>query len=117
MQGMEAAIAHAESVQEGWKEAAYYFILVFPNKEFRNEEIRKFAYAKGLPQPPAERAWGGVIVRAARAGMIEKIGIEHSQNPEAHQAMVGKWRKTEKVDLISSMMDKVLQDMQDRSCG
>lgn len=96
--GMAKALANANRVETGWSERAYALLLQFlsgltTDRRFMTEQFRKFAYEKGLPAPPSERAHGSIMLRAARAGLIVRIGFAKVTNPKAHQATGSVWRK------------------------
>ena len=94
-EGMERAITHAEKCRPGWKDDAIAMIARFPLEEFRAEQLSAFAYANGLDRPPAERAWGSVMVQARRAGLVAPLGFEKTVGTRiAHTTFVCRWRKT-----------------------
>src|SRR5687767_13059519 len=73
--GMEAAVAHAEVVVEGWRGDALRFLQKFigyTKVEFMTEEVRLASLNGGVAEPPSKRAWGWVIVQAAKNGWIKK---------------------------------------------
>jgi len=41
--------------------------------------------------PPSNRAWGGVIVRAVKSGLIKRIGFQNVNNPKAHKTPATLW--------------------------
>lgn len=87
-EGMKRAEDHAG---EGWNVRALASVKAFLNSprsrlNFMAEDIRAHAYENGLPKPPHERAWGGVMVKAIKAGWLRKIGIKQVENPKAHNA-------------------------------
>lgn len=97
--GMERATNHANQVSSGWSERAYVMLRHFfrtlerrTDKSFMGEDFRLFAYARGLEVPPSERAFGGVIAKAAKAGLITSAGTAKVKNPKAHQANAAVWR-------------------------
>lgn len=94
--GMQQAIDHAEQETPSWSDLALNmvsdFIDAYPHLEFMAEDVRKWSHHKGLPEPPSKRAWGGVIVRAARLDLIVKVGIGQVKNPTAHCANANIWR-------------------------
>lgn len=55
-------------------------------------KTRLFAESKGFEVPPHRRAWGGVLVSAARAGIVRKVGHRSVTNPKAHCAVATLWR-------------------------
>lgn len=90
--GMAQAIAHAEQTVPDWSDQAYGFLLQYIAKhpEFMAEEVRE-ASVGIVPEPPSNRAWGGVIRRAALAGKIFRIGFQSVKNPRAHAAPCTLW--------------------------
>ena len=98
--GMQQAVDHAERVEPGWKESAYRYLENFLTyagrygiKSFMAEDIRAWAHQNGLNRPPHNRAWGSVIMKAAKRGLIVKIGIGQVKNPAAHSANAAIWRR------------------------
>ena len=61
------------------------------NKKFQAEDFRLYASKIGLPDPPHLRAFGSVIVRASRRGLIKSIGTAQVDNPKAHRAISNVW--------------------------
>lgn len=91
-EGIKKSLAHADKVNDGWSDLAYGFLVKFikGHRQFTNEEIR--SASKGIvPEPPSNCAWGGVMVRAKRSGIIEKAGYVTSKNPARHCAPVSVW--------------------------
>jgi hypothetical protein len=91
--GIETAGAHADAVSENWRERAYLLFKVFAarNAEFMTEDVR--AWAKPLIEdPPDMRAWGGVAVRARKAGLIVRHGYAAQKDPKSHRAPGNVWR-------------------------
>lgn len=68
-----------------------WFIIM--KRQFMTEDFRQYASQWGLPQPPSLRAFGSVILRAARAGKIVKVGYGQVSNAKAHSANAAVWRK------------------------
>jgi len=92
-EGIKQAIEHANSKTEGWAEKAYNFLLLFIkcNPEFLTEDVRRCSTGI-VPEPPSRRAWGGIVVRAAKNGIIESIGYRPVRNPKAHRTPATLWR-------------------------
>lgn len=96
--GMQQALAHADATTPAWRDMAYAALKEFldhhPTEEFFGEDVREWSSTRQLlPDPPHARAWGGVIARAAREGLIRKYGIGQVSNPKAHKANAAIWRK------------------------
>ncbi len=92
-EGIATAADHAEADCGGWQDMALRFLERYPKGEFMTEEIRDFAYSNGLPLPPHERAWGSVIVKAKKDGLITHAGFRAVRNPAAHKTPASVWRK------------------------
>lgn len=90
--GAAQAVAHAG---KAWADEAYLALCWFAkrNPTFMTEDVRDFAHGHGLPLPPDGRAWGGVINRALRSHLIERIGYApmKSVNCHANPKSVWKW--------------------------
>ena len=76
--GMNAAVDHAERENEGWKREAAEYLRRFAaahKDPFLAEEIAPWAYERGCTRPPDDRAWGAIIQKAGRLGIIEQTGL------------------------------------------
>lgn len=95
-EGIQKAITHAESVVPEWSELAYAelkkFLLNYPG-EFMAEQFRSHCALVDFPLPPHSRAFGGVFLRAARAGIIEKVRLQQVTNKKAHLCYASVWRR------------------------
>ena len=93
--GAKLALNHAEAIHENWgAEACDYleiFIRVHPGREFMAEEVREYATKRGLPPAPHLRAWGAVMQRAQKAGIIRWCGNRQVKNRKAHSATASLW--------------------------
>lgn len=94
-EGINRAVEHADETVPGWSEVAYEFIRLHAmrNKGERmtGYEIVQAALAYGVPKPPTDKAFGGPIQRAARCGVLRKVGTVADQNPERHGSPVTLW--------------------------
>ena len=90
--GISKAIQHADDCIFNWSAQAYSFLLSYIrfNDKFMGEDLRA-ASAGIVPQPPSNRAWGGVIRRAAMSGLIKNAGYKKVKNPKAHCANAAVW--------------------------
>ena len=61
-----------------WSKEAFDFLKLFVSVSRGNFMAEDIRYAsKGMvPKPKSERAWGGVIRRAEKAGLIEAVGYD-----------------------------------------
>ena len=97
-EGMNRAADHADAVHPRWTDMAFEALRTFIATRghaklhpFTSEEVRLHADHLGLPEPPSLRAWGNVFQRAARAGMIEKVGVAQSRAAHCHCSFVSEW--------------------------
>lgn len=76
--GIERVSMKADLLDEGWTDRAYSALLLYCAKfhaPFIAEEVREWAEGEGLISPPHDsRAWGAVIRRAVKAGVMRKVG-------------------------------------------
>ncbi len=94
--GIEAAEAGANRHDENWSDLALHalksFMAEFPGRRFLCEEVREWAEAAvGLPTPPNQKAWGGIIQRASRARLIEKVGAREAKS--SNLSLKPEWRQ------------------------
>lgn len=91
---MTRAVDHANHHIENWSEKAYLFLLSYIENvgEFMAEDVRK-ASEGIIAQPPNLRAWGAILVRAAKAGIIKRTGFGTVTNVNAHRCFASKWRR------------------------
>lgn len=93
--GMAKAAEHAEVVVPGWNDLAFdqfkEFLSNHPG-EFMGEDFRAYCAMVDFPLPPHARAFGGVILRAVKAGIISRTGYGKVRNVKAHCANAAIWR-------------------------
>lgn len=93
-QGIAKALHSAERECPNWTENAYSFLLNYikSNKEFMAEDVREAS--KGIvSDPPSQRAWGGVFVRAVKSGLITRKGFRNTRNAKAHCTPASVWER------------------------
>lgn len=92
-EGMKRAIDRAEELHEGWSDLAYDFLkgYIKINPVFQVEDVR-FASQGLVPTPRSQRAWGGVIRRAAKEGLIWQDGFKKVKNVLAHRTPAAVWK-------------------------
>ena len=93
-QGITRAADHAERESPGWSDRALAMLRRYVAEvggRFQAEDVRAWAKAHGLDDPPHKRAWGGVMVKARNKGLIRCIGTQQVDNREAHCANAGLW--------------------------
>lgn len=89
----------AASAGEVWMKKAEAIFKEFlaplpPGRRFMIEQVRAFAYERGLGSPPSERAWGSVTLKIVRDGIISRWGYGQVTNARAHMANATIWQKT-----------------------
>ena len=91
--GIKQAINNANDTHEKWSEKAYKFLVSYikSQDEFMTEDLR-LASEKEIPKPPSNRAWGGIILRAVRAGLITRDRFSNVKNVKAHKTPATVWR-------------------------
>jgi len=93
--GIKQAIDHADQKDSKWSEKAYKFLTAYIGscgRDFMVEDVRRAADWAGLTEPPSKRAWGGIIVRAKKAGLISRAGFRQVKNPKAHCTPATVWK-------------------------
>jgi len=95
--GMARAVDHADRVEPKWSsKAEAYVVRVLdewgPHRRFLAEELVAKAEREGvLSDPPDRRAWGAVIVRLAKRGVIEHCGFARART--SNQGPKSVWQK------------------------
>lgn len=90
--GIAKSENNANSKNENWSFRAYWFLLQYirNHNEFMAEEVRTASRGK-VPQPPSNRAWGSVFVKAVKSGKIKRKGYKTVSNPKAHRTPATLW--------------------------
>lgn len=82
--GIDMAVEAADRKHAGWSDTAYAFVELFvvqhKGENFTGHDIVEAAREKGVIAPPNEKAYGAVIQRAARAGLLKKAGYAPDEN-------------------------------------
>jgi hypothetical protein len=91
------AAAHADSQSAGWLARAtglaeQFVINHVDLPSFQAIELRSYAEAQGLTSPPDARAWGHVMRRLKKNGVIESVGTGKSSDPKQHNGFITEWR-------------------------
>jgi hypothetical protein len=97
--GMQRAVDHADLVNPCWSDQAYDLLLKFLSIHvgaFQAEEVRSYAAMIDFPLPPSNRAWGAIIVRAVKAGIIKRVGYAPVRNIKAHKTPASLWQQVKK---------------------
>lgn len=93
--GIQRAVDHANKETPSWSDRAVELFLAYcqENKgaNFMTEDVRWYAEALGLPEPPDKRAWGAIAVMAKRRGLIRSNGYAPQKAVNAHCAPKTVW--------------------------
>lgn len=93
----EGALAAAEASGRDWMETAMRTLQWMLadgrfSDGFTSEDLRDAADMIA-PEPKDQRAWGAVMGRAAKMGLIRRSGFGYSRNKQAHNRPVAVWVK------------------------
>ena len=76
---IERVATKADEVEPGWSDRAYAALTIFCAKSkepFIAEDVRAWAEGLGLISAPHDaRAWGAVMQKACRRGLVSKVGF------------------------------------------
>ena len=94
--GIKKASDNANNTHDKWSDKAYDFLLKYIKyqNQFMTEDVR-VASEKAIPKPPSNRAWGSVILKAAKSGLINRVGFANVKNAKAHKTPASVWRVNE----------------------
>lgn len=75
-EGMRRAVDHADEVHVHWSDQAYELIKRYAkeNRRFISEQCTAWAAEQGFKSPTDARAWGAPFKRAAKDGIIVRVG-------------------------------------------
>lgn len=98
--GIKKAVDHADAAPPfNWSEKAFDFLLNYlkdqpPGVSFKTEDIiLKAEQLNAIPKPPDDRAFGAIILKARREGLIKSIGISPRKKPAGHMGFTADWIK------------------------
>lgn len=95
-EGMQRAVNNANRVDEGWSDKVYELLKDFVKRysgPFQFEDFR-MSITGLIAEPPHKRAYGAIAARAAREGLITRVGYAPVKNVDAHRAFATVWRRT-----------------------
>jgi hypothetical protein len=89
--GHAMAEVAAKNAGSEWVETALEAVRIHAtmNKYFTTEQVR--AAFENLPEPPDRRAWGAVVRRAKKEGLIHPHGWVRAQSLSVHGMVVTMW--------------------------
>lgn len=94
--GMQMAVDNADSKVESWSQHCYDLLkqyLKINRGEFFAEFFRQWTEDKlPLGEGVSKRAFGGVMSRAAKDGLIKKVGTGKVTNYKAHACYATIWK-------------------------
>lgn len=89
-EGMQRVLDLAERATPGWAELAYAFVCDYAKTRERFTGWMMVQDSRHVvPPPPNPKAWGPVILRAARRGVIRKVG--HTPDVNRHGNPIPVW--------------------------
>lgn len=96
--GIAKAESSANSASPGWSDRAFEMFKEWlsgwaPGHKFLMEDFRFTSKIMGLPDPPSERAFGGIALRARFAGLIRSFDKVQVKNKKAHACFATRWEK------------------------
>lgn len=91
---MRRAVDHADETSPRWADVAFEHLRLFAMQHYTLtcEQVRQHAEAKGFAKPPTRRAWGSIVSRAVRAGVITQGVYEKATDPLVHCRPIMRWR-------------------------
>jgi len=90
--GIAQSVENADRQVKKWSFYAYEFLLTYikTNKEFMAEDVR--VASEGIIQaPPSDRAWGAILVKGVKSGLIKRKGFKNVKNAKAHCTPATLW--------------------------
>ena len=90
--GIKKSYEAAERQVSNWGSLAHNFLVKYikTHSEFMIEEVRA-ASAKEIPQPLSARSWGMVVLKAAKEGLIYKVGYSKTKSRKSHNTPATLW--------------------------
>ena len=94
-EGIQRAVSNADRKVSDWSQNAFDLLriyLVTRRESFQCEDFREYCKDK-LPDPPNNRAFGWIILRAKKEGLIRHVGYKAVSNPKAHLTPASVWAR------------------------
>ncbi len=94
--GAQMAADRADRVTGGsWSAEAWAFFTQWAQtrkgEPFQGEDVRLAALGT-VPAAPDARAWGHILQRAARTGLIRRVGYAPVKDPRSHHCPKSVWQ-------------------------
>lgn len=94
--GIIRAETKQEQIEPGWQDLAIEKLKLFiqSTNQFITEDFRLWAEDNGLSQPPEPRAYGAMILKANKLGLIRwNSTYQEMKNPKSHGCPKKVWVK------------------------
>lgn len=92
-EAMQRAVDAADGRVPKWSDVALEYVRLYAiqhrGERFIGRDVTQAAKAYGLEAPTNDKAWGAVLMRAAREGVIVRVG--YAQDPNRHLSPVPQW--------------------------
>jgi len=101
---IQRAVEHADRVEVKWSDRAWGLfesyceaLTIAANNGvgevvFRTEQFVSSAKSNGLPDPPDNRAFGAIILKAVKAGMITRVGYAPKTSKNCNCQPISVWK-------------------------
>lgn len=92
-EGIKRVTDSANRKVPGWSDTAYKFLRDYmrTHEEFMTEDVRVASMDK-ITQPPNNKAWGQVMLRARREGLILPVRYVSQKSVSCHGSPKPVWR-------------------------
>jgi hypothetical protein len=92
-EGMGQALGHAESVEPGWGDLAYewlaHYVAGEKGVQFTSFLFISWCQLNDFDMPPTQKAFGSIFTKAAKNGLIRKVG--YRPHPLRHASPTVLW--------------------------
>lgn len=95
-EAIKKAVVHQDSKVSGWSLMAYEMLrkYIYQVDDFITEDFRFWAESHGLVKPKESRAYGGIVLRASKSGLIYPTGeFRNMKSPKCHDNPKRVWRR------------------------
>jgi len=92
-EGIARAVSHADALDPEWSDTAFGMLQEFCTVRrgclFTSEDVRRWCDIRGFETPVA-KAWGHIMLRGARTGLIVKVGYTVAK--QRHGSPCPQWK-------------------------
>jgi len=94
--GQNLALETADKLHEDWTLKAMAMLRQYcrihgSGHQFRGEQARFYCEANDIPQPGTKKAYGGLMAKLAKEGLIKRVGFSNTKDPKSHHAHCALW--------------------------